>query len=604
MRIRNRIFLLILGIMAISVAASSASWEGNAVAGTYGEFPSSGYFAASNSFARNTAVMVTNLDNNRSITVIISSGLDRPGLFMLLSHEAAQALGMSPGRVSRIKATEPKSILDLSPSGGRQSEDPDFNPRLLAEEELRKLGYALSMDTEKAEEKKPVETVVIEEAPETVYIPEISIPETVKPELDIIPTIPDVSTDTIVQDTAKPEEREAVAEIRPQRAEAIVGLGLKPESREVRTDLPAPPAVLGEKAEAIIRSHPGMSETELVKALYDPELPASERVEVIGRIHPVKTKIDALTYLYEAETDKAQRAEYIARMAPQLTSKELIHVLQDPETGEAERAAAYAFTYPWRYFSSIEPELRDPLVSTAEEAEAIAFAHPAVYRSDPSTGLLDPLELAVERAAALALRHPEMVRTSLDILLSEPYLLAEERPNAFVRFNAIPSARPAAVELAWPEIEADEMPSVYLTELDSPEEKEFRHELLDGQVYFGEDTIITMLPTEERPPVSDIITVIEKEIDREQELVIVPYTGSMLEKDRYYIQVGAYSSETMASSISTSLGSEFTVTVIEKVSGRELWRIYVGPLSRDESGVALARVRALGYRDAFVKIGS
>jgi hypothetical protein len=46
--------------------------------------------------------------------------------------------------------------------------------------------------------------------------------------------------------------------------------------------------------------------------------------------------------------------------------------------------------------------------------------------------------------------------------------------------------------------------------------------------------------------------------------------------------------------------------LIQKTSdkGKDTWRVFVGPLSRDESGVALVRVRAMGYKDAFLKSGS
>jgi cell division septation protein DedD len=78
-----------------------------------------------------------------------------------------------------------------------------------------------------------------------------------------------------------------------------------------------------------------------------------------------------------------------------------------------------------------------------------------------------------------------------------------------------------------------------------------------------------------------------------------------LEKGRYYIQIGAFGSESVAKDAASGVGKKFTV-LIQKTSdkGKDTWRVFVGPLSRDESGVALVRVRAMGYKDAFLKSGS
>jgi len=136
-------FAVVLAAMA--ALASASSWEGSAMMGSYGDFPASGYYAACNSFARNTSVEVVNLENGRSITVIVTRGLENSGVFMMFSVEAAGALGLQPGRVARIRASEPRSAVELAPASGSSSSfDPDLNPRLIAAEELKRLGYELT----------------------------------------------------------------------------------------------------------------------------------------------------------------------------------------------------------------------------------------------------------------------------------------------------------------------------------------------------------------------------------------------------------------------------------------------------------------------------
>ena len=116
MNTAKRKAVLVMVAAFVTVLASASSWEGSAMIGTYGDFPASGYYAACNSFARNTAVEVVNLENGRSITVIVTRTLDTPGVFMMLSVEAASALGDKQGRETRIRASQPRSAVELAPS--------------------------------------------------------------------------------------------------------------------------------------------------------------------------------------------------------------------------------------------------------------------------------------------------------------------------------------------------------------------------------------------------------------------------------------------------------------------------------------------------------
>jgi hypothetical protein len=39
-------------------------------------------------------------------------------------------------------------------------------------------------------------------------------------------------------------------------------------------------------------------------------------------------------------------------------------------------------------------------------------------------------------------------------------------------------------------------------------------------------------------------------------------------------------------------------------TGAAAYRLFVGPLGRDESGVVLIKIRSLGFKDAYVRQGS
>jgi cell division protein FtsN len=133
--------------------------------------------------------------------------------------------------------------------------------------------------------------------------------------------------------------------------------------------------------------------------------------------------------------------------------------------------------------------------------------------------------------------------------------------------------------------------------------------------------IVALEPADAKPPVAPAATAPEKPATAPETLAtapaatatkpIVPHAIATpaatvmgaLEKGRYYIQIGAFATEMAAKDALARLGG--FVTLVQKTSdkGKDTFRVFVGPLSRDESGVALVRVRSLGYKDAFLKTG-
>jgi hypothetical protein len=94
---------VLLSIPAFAVSGQSV-WEGSAAVSRYGELPSTGYFGASNTFPLNSLVTVTESAGGRSVTVFIISTLSEPGIFLLLSPQAAQELGVEKGALVPVKA--------------------------------------------------------------------------------------------------------------------------------------------------------------------------------------------------------------------------------------------------------------------------------------------------------------------------------------------------------------------------------------------------------------------------------------------------------------------------------------------------------------------
>ncbi len=127
--------LAILG----SVGASS-DWEGSAVIGRYGAFPSEGYYGASNSFSRNSVVTVTSIHTGRSVDVIITGRVSEPGVFISLSRQAAEELGIERMEPVRVRVSPLDTSIDpvIIPDAAEArpfSRDPDVNPFATADDQ-------------------------------------------------------------------------------------------------------------------------------------------------------------------------------------------------------------------------------------------------------------------------------------------------------------------------------------------------------------------------------------------------------------------------------------------------------------------------------------
>ena len=83
----------------------------------------------------------------------------------------------------------------------------------------------------------------------------------------------------------------------------------------------------------------------------------------------------------------------------------------------------------------------------------------------------------------------------------------------------------------------------------------------------------------------------------------IPIQG--LTKGSFYVQIGVYgTNDAVQTAVRGFAAYPLAVEKIEGKNGSVLYRLYVGPLSRDESGVVLLRIRSLGFKDAFLRTGT
>ncbi|MQY76891.1 MAG: hypothetical protein GH155_04600, partial [Spirochaeta sp.] len=189
----HRIILsLLLSFCALSTITSQEVWEGTAAQIRPGEFAAPGFFAASNSFPKNSTIEIENLETGKRVKVTVLKRVEQStNIFLLISAEAAAALGIGPSEVIRVKSR--LTAGSLMPMAGLPDDlpynpDPDIDPTAaIPEMELRSVKIEPAAQPLAAPEEEPVEAAaeVIEEIaspPEaelTLIVPleeEVSIP--------------------------------------------------------------------------------------------------------------------------------------------------------------------------------------------------------------------------------------------------------------------------------------------------------------------------------------------------------------------------------------------------------------------------------------------
>jgi hypothetical protein len=121
----KKISLLAAITASVFMLVSASVWEGTAGIGS--DLPENGFFLATNSFPVNTIVEVVNLENSKSVSLIVASSIENSGLLALLSTDAADFIGLKDK--GRIRMREKDDQVVYSGLGERRffSGDPNYS---------------------------------------------------------------------------------------------------------------------------------------------------------------------------------------------------------------------------------------------------------------------------------------------------------------------------------------------------------------------------------------------------------------------------------------------------------------------------------------------
>ena len=525
-------------------------WEGSITTAAYGTLPEEGMYGASNAFPINSKVVVTNPKNGRQIEVIITKRLDNPAIFLSLSGGAAAELGISRGSIINGTVLLPASLQKKGPESKSDkvlSQDPEVNP---------------------SAGKDDGELALIEEYINRELGGSTSVPAL---EQKIEPVLPGND-----ETAALVEKEESVKEAAP------------------KVETPAVEEIPAETAAAESQVRAEKIEVPVPEPVKEVETPSPEPVETVVK-EPDSPQLTALPGVYPGITSFPP---VLVPLPELITEEEVL----------SEVPHVVAFSKP----EALIPEARGfradslpQIVETERETPEVINLIAYPKEKNFTTPAVSIPELSPEKAARIDDR-PEVValgqaaatqESALKVAIAAPELkeipvpeAAEEKAEEKIAEKPVEEA-PSAVETAE-NVEIVLKPA----EARPPEAAKNPEEV----------TVEPAVSAEKAPEeVPEAITEAVERGASEVAALSKPYlvTGE-LDKNAYYLQLGAYREEYAAKGFADSLVDRYPVTVLvgndkDKVS----YRVMVGPLNEDEGGALLFNFKSEGYKDAFLRKG-
>ena len=160
----------------------------------------------------------------------------------------------------------------------------------------------------------------------------------------------------------------------------------------------------------------------------------------------------------------------LRRLAPAPESAAPRAALAEPALPGSVRPGVVDYLSPYPLAGGIDTvPLGDPALKDRELPEALALSRSRPGEGALDSSLADPQAKAEERPDTLSMALPPFSRAGEgEYSLADPAIIEQERAQAFARMapSMLPGGRVPG--LAWPELEADEIPDAVLARLVSP----------------------------------------------------------------------------------------------------------------------------------------
>lgn len=592
------------------------------------------YLGASNSFPAGTVVTITNPGSGEAVSVTIVKRLSQPGLFMVLSPEAGTAISFPDNDVLDVQAVERRVSEEALTNYAEErafSEDPDVNPsaelaaadssEASADADVEDVSEAPAETAEVAGSDEPaVDATELAAASENLSESEAE-PEAVPPpvETSVNEYIPPVVVDTegtsfeegydplVLLEGADDSEAEDITEIVDDPlalAEAITG-------NEALEDIPLPEEF----------------EDASLPETFEPELPGETEEEA-----EVTSPIIAIS----PEADKTLESDELDSGLLEPTIDDLL--ISEPVAAETEPADAGLtdVTVFEPVIGDIPEDVRETIVLLPDselEQEALddtsvaepdvlvpeleKDSGPVVIESDAGTTLADSDEGTLDLSSIAEPdvlipesgieSEPVVVEPETDISdgeVSEPEILI---PDIVIKEDTVETKEKTPEKTAdketAPAIVEDVIVSEPLVEPETLAMTSPAEEPSDNVIYF-------LTPGDFRPPPSSEEKK-DKDKEKEEEKKVEPLRVERTELEYMivrelrnggsYLQLGTYSSIDVLYNTIESINDSYPTIVLTLGSEEnQLYKLLIGPITRDEKGIVMTRFRSLGYGDAFL----
>jgi len=329
-----------------------------------------------------------------------------------------------------------------------------------------------------------------------------------------------------------------------------------------------------------------------------------------------------------AASGVAQGPEVIADNTPEPSKAQAVPLTSEEPSLPTESAAtekgktAVAAETPEKASPEFAPEELPDIVLSR-------ITSPAKLEPEPKPKLAEAVPLDKEKGSgesepeALALEKPSYAKTVEEANLAELQTPDQMSSAGHDTGTAIALEKPAMAGTAG------------ATELASPSEPKPRESIADEHPASGasvEETV-TLEPASPKPPERPVKALTETPAAAEKseeaaapraevpEAVATVKSASSadaaqvpssvplikgLAKGSFYVQIGVYGTNEALQAAVTHFKATYPLAVesVKTKKGVSAYRLFVGPLSRDEGGVVLMRIRSLGFKDAYVRQGS
>ena len=542
--------ILVLFLAVAMFADSKDCVDGIIEVADSGKFPS-GHFGQAAGYLPGDSVFVTNPETGVTLQFLNLGTLDSAdGIVILLSDESAKTLGIKKGSGMRCK-------LNMRYGG--------FDETVTGQAVIDAEDAALAKKSEiKEAEKAPVDVPAVENpAPVAAGVP--AVVEADAP----VPPVPVAGVPLFENDETPAEEnREVIIE-------------------EIPEEMPAPAEEVAEEVPETIEEEVPAEPVADEEVSVEPVAAVPARVEeVVAEEEPVAAAEEEVVVVAEEEAFAEEPVEdYEDEDAPFAETKEAVEQPSPAEVAETEE------------FADVEEPMAEEVIEEEAIAEEAIEEEPIeeVHSEEPEVAVAEPAEENEDvPVPSEAVEAEELPALAEETRAAEPETAGNE---ATVEEVVEITEEPAVEETVAEESVEDEYAPIVLVPAEpvAPEASE-------------EDAKETRTaePVEEEPvevvaevPVAESEAVTEaKPVEFTSYKDLIVESESSLKKGYWYVQIASLGN---AENIEKTVRKYSKYPMVLIPNGKGACRVLVGPLGMDEYAAVLAKFKAFGYKDAFLK---